>query len=171
MKTFKEFSKINENINFTNESANALKGVKEYRDGLTPKIIKEEYPWLLKAKFKDAIIGVDKRFVLVWYDGVWESGTWEYGTWKSGTWKKGGWYDGTWESGSWLDGVWYNGTWISGTWEDGWWKDGTWKDGTWKDGIWFDGIWNLGRWKKGKIQNQETGKSEESDEPPTEDFD
>ena len=35
MKTSKEFSKINENHNFTNESTNSLKGVKEYRDGLT----------------------------------------------------------------------------------------------------------------------------------------
>jgi len=42
MKTFKEFSKINENINFTNESTNSLKGVKEYRDGLTPELVLEK---------------------------------------------------------------------------------------------------------------------------------
>ena len=37
----------------------------------------EKYPWLLKAKFKDVVIGEDKNG-LVWYDGIWKSGTWEY---------------------------------------------------------------------------------------------
>ena len=46
MKTFKEFSKINENHNFTNESTSSLKGVKEYRDGLTPETVMKEFPWL-----------------------------------------------------------------------------------------------------------------------------
>jgi hypothetical protein len=50
MKTYKEFSKINENHNFTNESTSSLKGVKEYRDCLTPETVMKEFPWLLKAK-------------------------------------------------------------------------------------------------------------------------
>ena len=59
MKTFKEFSKINENHNFTNESANTLKGVKEYRDGLTPETVMKDFRWLLKAKFKDGVLTME----------------------------------------------------------------------------------------------------------------
>src|SRR5574344_1344280 len=121
MKTSKEFSKINENHNFTNESTSSLKGVKEYRDGLTPETVMKEFPWLLKAKFKDAVIGLDEDGELAWYDGIWEKGEWKTGTWKNGTWKFGTWYDGTWKNGDWEDG-----TWKSGTWEKGTWKFGTW---------------------------------------------
>ena len=92
MKTFKEFNNINESK--INEDSNGLKGVKEYRDGLTPEIIQKEFPWLLEAKFKDAIIGLDEEGGLAWYDGIWEKGNWENGTWKDGTWKKGKIYDG-----------------------------------------------------------------------------
>ena len=71
MKTSKEFSKINENHNFTNESTSSLKGVKEYRDGLTPETVMKQFPWLLKAKFKDAVIGQTKSKKLLWYSGTW----------------------------------------------------------------------------------------------------
>ena len=151
MKTFSEFNNINENINFTNESKSGLEGVIEYKDGLTEEIVKKKYSWLLKAKFKDAVIGKDKRG-LVWYDGVWYDGVWEDGTWRDGEWKSGFWYNGTWENGFWDIGFWYNGTW---------------QDGDWENGIWNYGTWKGGRWKRGEILNQETGEFEESDEPPT----
>ena len=67
MKTFEEFNNnINENINITS----SLKGVKEYRNGLTPETVMKEFPWLLKAKFKDAILSKDDRG-LIWEDGIW----------------------------------------------------------------------------------------------------
>ena len=75
MKTFKEFNNINESK--INEDSNGLQGVKEYRDGLTPETVMKEFPWLLKAKFKDAVIGLDEDEELAWYDGIWEKGTWE----------------------------------------------------------------------------------------------
>ena len=64
MKTFKEFNNINENINFTNESKSGLEGVIEYKDGLTEEIVKKKYSWLLKAKFKNVVIGHIKFRVL-----------------------------------------------------------------------------------------------------------
>ena len=118
MKTFKEFNNINEDYNFTNEAAGSLKGVKEYRDGLTPETVMKEFPWLLKAKFKDAVLGINPEGTLYWYDGTWISGTWEDGTW----------LDGTWENGTWLDGVWKNGVFKKGEWENGTWESGTFKN-------------------------------------------
>ena len=182
METFKEFSKINENINFTNESKSGLEGVKEYKDGLTPEIVKKKYPWLMSAKFKNAVIGEDRHYYgLVWYSGNWLDGTWESGIWEDGEWEKGiwqdgewnggYWYDGTWEDGEWSGGVWYDGTWEDGSWEDGRWEDGTWKNGTWYDGQWNCGTWKRGKWRGGEKLNQKTGEFERSDEPPTEDFD
>ena len=108
MKTFSEFNNINENINFTNESKSGLEGVRTFKDGLTEEIIKEKYPWLLKAKFKDVVIGEDQNG-LVWYDGIWYNGTWE-----SGTWKDGWWYDGDWKNGTWENGIWKKGYWNLG---------------------------------------------------------
>ena len=68
MKTFEGFNNnINENINITS----SLKGVKEYRDGLTPETVMKEFLWLLKAKFKDAVIGQTKSKKLLWYSGTW----------------------------------------------------------------------------------------------------
>ena len=81
MKTFKEFNNINESK--INEDSNGIQGVKEYRDGLTPETVMKQFPWLLKAKFKNAVIGLDEDG-LVWYDGIWENGIWKKGTWKDG---------------------------------------------------------------------------------------
>ena len=135
MKTFKEFNNINESK--INEDSNGLQGVKEYRDGLTPEMIQIYFPWLLKAKFKNAVIGLDEDVGLAWYDGTWEKGTW----------KDGMWYDGTWKNGKWLNGFWENGVWEKGTWEDGYWGNGIWKDGTWKDGKIADDSYNFTRSK------------------------
>ncbi|MDD8056379.1 MAG: hypothetical protein PHV15_10940 [Thomasclavelia ramosa] len=147
MKAFKEFNNINEDYNLTNEAAGSLKGVKEYRDGLTPELILELFPWLLKAKFKDAVIGIRDGYgrrrgekFLRWYDGTWEKGVWKDGIWESGIW----------ENGTWLDGHWVDGTWENGTWNKGTWWLGTWKNGTWKDGHWVDGTWENGTWIKGE---------------------
>ncbi len=154
MKTFKEFNNINESK--INESTGSLKGVKEYRDGLTPETVMKQFPWLLKAKFKDAVIGLDRDGELAWYDGTWKGGSWELGTWKNGTWeygiwKKGFWEKGTWEYGIWKKGIWEDGTWEDGTWKDGYWENGTWEKGTWEDGRWKKGTWKKGTWKDGKI--------------------
>ena len=157
MKTFSEFNNINENINFTNESKSGLEGVKTFKNGLSVEIIKEKYPWLMSAKFKNAVIGKDKNGLIVWYKGTWIDGTWENGTW----------LDGEWESGIWNDGTWIDGEWESGIWHDGQWEFGSWLDGTWEKGNWWDGTWKGGEWKRGEILNQETGVFEKSDEPPT----
>ena len=101
MKTFKEFSKINENHNFTNEANSGLKGVKEYRDGLTPEIIQKDFPWLMQAKLENAVIGKNSDGLIVWYKGTWISGTWEKGVWKNGTWENGTWQYGIWKDGKW----------------------------------------------------------------------
>ena len=53
-----------------------IPGIKELKDGLTEEIIKEKYPWLLLANFKNVILGQDKNG-LVWYNGTWFLGTWE----------------------------------------------------------------------------------------------
>ncbi|MDD8056375.1 MAG: hypothetical protein PHV15_10920, partial [Thomasclavelia ramosa] len=79
MKMFKEFNNINESK--INESTSSLKGVKEYRDSLTPETVMKQFPWLLKAKFKYAVIGLDEDGGLAWYDGIWENGTWKGGSW------------------------------------------------------------------------------------------
>src|SRR5574344_832196 len=126
MKTFKEFNNINESK--INEDSNGLQGVKEYRDGLTLEMIQEQFPWILLAKIKNAVLGIDKKG-LVWYNGTWKNGNWFDGTWKNGTWDKGVWGEGVWE----------NGTWENGTGEDGRWEKGTWEDGDWKNGEWNRG--------------------------------
>ena len=104
MKTFSEFNNINEENTFTNESVGSLKGVITFKNGLSVEIIKEKYPWLMQAKFKNAVIGKDLDGLIVWYKGTW--------------------YDGTWENGTWLDGVWEDGVWEDGVWEDGIWEAG-----------------------------------------------
>jgi len=82
--------------------------------------ILEVAPWLLDAKFSNAIIEIDNSNI------VWKSGTWHGGTWKKGIWS---------------DGVWNDGTWLGGTWESGDWFNGVWKDGVWECGNWLGGIW------------------------------
>lgn len=140
-------------------------GIKELKDGLTLDMIKEKYPWVLKAKIKDAVLG-DGKPGFIWYsgtwkDGVWERGTWKTGTWLNGTWEFGAWLNGIWkdgyfESGSWVDGVWQDGIWRSGFFTGGTWKDGLWKDGTWVGANWLSGNWLNGVWKKGKIKGKDS---------------
>ena len=129
--------------------------IKELRDGLTFKIITENFSWLYKENviFKNAVLGLDKED-LKWYDGVWQkgiwkNGTWENGTWENGTWMKGYWYDGIWENGNWEAGYWKKGIWNNGIWERGIWVDGNWMNGTWEGGIWEGGIWVDGNWMNG----------------------
>ena len=114
-----------------NEETNLSQyGIKELRDGLTIEIIESKFPWILKAKIKDAVIGQGQGKI-IWYGGTWKNGTWEDGAWVLGTWK-----DGEWNGGIWLNGRWEDGTWESGRWERGTWKNGTWYGGIWKDGVW-----------------------------------
>ena len=104
----------------------------------------EKFPWLVKAKFKDAEVSVDKYNELVWEDGDWEDGTWKGGFWENGYWENGTWVKGRWEYGEWL-----NGTWKDGVWKDGVWNDGTWFRGEWWYGTWYDGTWKKGKWIMG----------------------
>lgn len=118
---------------FTDKGTEILPyGVKELQDGLTVEELKSKFPWILKAKIKDAVIG-EFNGNLVWYDGTWKGGTWKGGEWFNGTWE-----DGTWEDGTWDKGTWKNGTWDKGTWCDGQWLNGTWTSGTWERGKWLD---------------------------------
>lgn len=98
-------------------------GIKELRDGLTLDMIQNKFSWLLKAKIKDAILGLFENN-LIWYNGTWIDGTWINGIWKDGIWLKGIWEYGIWKSGIWLKGTWLNGTWIDGIWINGIRKDG-----------------------------------------------
>ena len=92
-----------------------MKGIKELRDGLTLEGIQRHYPWLLKAKIEDAVIG-EQNNKLKWYEG-----TWFFGIWEDGIWEDGCWVDGTWVNGAWNGGTWIRGTWESGTWDAGVW--------------------------------------------------
>lgn len=101
-----------------------LYGVKELKDGLTFYIIEKKFNWLLLCDFSNAILGINRKNELVWYDGIFIDGTWKSGEWRNGTW----------QDGVWLDGVWYHGKWFNGIW-----KNGEWKHGFWKYGIWYKG--------------------------------
>jgi len=138
-------------------------------DGLTIETLSLQFPWILEAEIRDAIIGTDGTNI-IWYKGIWECGRWFGGTWISGTWKSGDWYGGTWNAkkiidnlisveignntsdkslSTWFTGRWYDGTWNDGTWVDGRWYGGTWNAGDWYKGIWNDGIWNNGEFSGG----------------------
>ncbi len=99
--------------------------VKEYRDGLTYKIVKDKFPWLLKydVNVNDPVIGYDKKSnKLIWYDGEWKSGTWEDGIWKKGDFRyraiwKGGIFEGLYFYGKWYGGEW-KGKYFWGEWKD-----------------------------------------------------
>ena len=54
-----------------------INGIRKLENGLTEDYIVRRFPWLLKAKFKDAVIGLDEDEGLAWYDGIWEKGTWK----------------------------------------------------------------------------------------------
>ena len=126
--------------------------IKELRDGLTYELIPEKFPWLIKADFSDAVLGLYPEY-LYWYSGTWNNGLWEFGIWEDGTWKGGTWSGGTWNDGTWEDGTWEYGIWENGLWKNGTWKNGLWKNGTWKNGRWRDGRWRDGRWKGGTWEN------------------
>lgn len=126
-------------------------GIKELRDGLTLERIKSDFPWLLKASIKDAILGIFGKYDLCWYDGVWKVGTWERGTWENGTWNTGRWKSGLWNNGTWKWGAWEDGTFRGGDWLGGVHGKGLWLGGNWKGGDWLGGTW-----KKGKINGKES---------------
>lgn len=94
----------------------AKHGIAELRGDLTLEIIKEKFPWLLKAKIEQAVLGIDSQGEkkLIWYNGIWKSGVWEDGKWFNGTWKSGDWQDGSFSNGEFLDGVWHKGKWFGG---------------------------------------------------------
>jgi hypothetical protein len=133
-------------------------GIKELRDGLTLEGIQNDYPWILDAKIKDAIIG-KKYGLFFWYEGTWIDGTWIDGIWGKGVWKKGIWTDGDWEYGLWLAGEWRNGIWEDGIWKSGVWYNGIWKGGIWISGTYYneygiDGVWYISR-----LEYKEKGKT------------
>ena len=136
--------------------------IKQLKDGLKLSIIKERFPWLLEADFENAIIGLDKKNRLVWYDGIWNNGAFEEGVWQDGTWKDGDF--GIQDSMSYGENV---PIWMKGTWEKGNFYAGYWKSGTWKDGNWYDGQWERGKWKRGKIWSFEVGQLDFSKLNPT----
>lgn len=80
-------------------------GIKSLKDGLTMEIIKEKFPWILRANIERAVLGIDNEGKIIWYGGTWYNGIWENGTWMHGTW-----YKGFWIRGEWVDGVWHDGT-------------------------------------------------------------
>lgn len=99
-------------------------GIAELLNGLTLESIKKKYRWVLKAKFREAILGeINNR--LIWYDGYWDGGEWN---------------DGIWVEGVWYSGAWKNGKWYSGTWTTGQWRGGSWYGGEWHSGVYFNGI-------------------------------
>jgi len=84
-------------------------GIKELRDDLTLDKIKKSFPWLIKAKLRNATIGADAGLIQ-WYNGDWLDGTWEDGVFYNGNFIKGTWKDGTLVKGKFGDQVkWING--------------------------------------------------------------
>ncbi len=86
-----------------------------FKDGLTYKIVKDKFSWLLKkdVNIKNAVIGYSGN-KLIWYDGFWSKGTWEDGIWKKGLFSENAiWKGGTFESNnySYFEGKWYGGEW------------------------------------------------------------
>lgn len=77
-----------------------MKKYKELKNGLTLSKIKKKFPWLIKAKFENAVISINKYNNLTWEDGTWMDGIWKGGIWEDGTWK-----DGTWGWGTWMGGI------------------------------------------------------------------
>lgn len=76
--------------------------------GGTKEDAEKKFPWLKKAKFKNAIIDINS-FYLVWKDGIWEFGIWKFGIWGDGVWESGTWKDGVWKGGRWKKGyMWSN---------------------------------------------------------------
>lgn len=141
-------------------------GIKELKDGLTLVKIFRDFPWLLEAKMKNAVIGTNTAgFYIIWYKGDWLDGEWKDGLWKSGTWSKGIWRNGKWESGVWRNGEWRNGTWKDGLWIKGIWKDGYFEGGKWLNGHWKNGFWNGGEWVDGDWDDGAIN-FKRSDEPP-----
>ena len=126
------------------KDSDVMKKMKSFRsiEGRKPTFdsvleVLEKFPWLLKAKFKNADVYIDdfaNEVLLLWLAGTWENGTWEDGVWEEGRWK-----NGTWEYGTWVSGQWDNGRWKDGIWKNGNWLDGTWKKGKWEGGFDADG--------------------------------
>lgn len=119
------------------ESTSSIRGVKELRDGLTDEMIKSEFPWLLKARFKDAVLGYHEDFeYLIWYDGTWINGTFTDAEFAGGVWK-----NGLFEYSQFTGGIWENGTFEQSRFYDGIWKGGTFIDVEWatKTGKWLGG--------------------------------
>lgn len=130
-------------VGFVNECRECLCEEENGFKGNVEDVMKK-FPWLKKAKVKDAVVEIDKGKL------VWRSGWWLNGVWEEGIWRYGEWFDGTWKNGIWHDGRWSKGTWENGTWKDGQWMNGEWNGGTFEGGIWRNGEWNGGAWKKGK---------------------
>lgn len=102
-------------------------GIKELQGGLTLEIIKEKFPWLLKAKMKDAVITLWKEHRPA--EIFFKKGTWLDGTWQDGV------FSGVWENGVFKYGY-FEGTWNDGVWEDGYFaKAGKWRGGVFKKGV------------------------------------
>jgi hypothetical protein len=112
-------------------------------------VLKEVFrraPWLAKAKFTDARIGIDKTDGIIWKYGRWLSGTWFGGTWEGGSFSNSEWLDGDFKNGQFRQSIWHKGNWRSGYFEESEFRSGHWFYGTWDGGVWGeDAIWHTGR--------------------------
>lgn len=95
-------------------------GIKGFKNGLNLKIVKEEYPWILEADIKDAVIGEYQK-KLIWYSGTWKNGIFKGFLWRDGIFENGTFENCTWEKGNFLGGTFKNASWNSGTWKGGKW--------------------------------------------------
>lgn len=143
-----------EEVNETEELAKY--GIKELQGNLNLEKLKSDYPWVLKAKMKNAVLQIDGG-KLTFNEGTWISGTWEDGYWIGGTWKDGTWLNGTFEQLGNRKSIWENGTFKNGIFSKATWKNGTFRKGTWKDGTWMFGefraaTWENGIWKGGRFE-------------------
>lgn len=115
-------------------------GIKQLEDGLTIEKIKKDFPWILKAKIEDAVLGLYRKeggkFGLKWYNGRWEDGIFK---------------DAIWETGVWDDGVFENSTWLCGNFYGGAFQNSNWNDGVFYRGIFNNSYWYSGNWCGGGI--------------------
>lgn len=120
-------------------------GISELRGRLTFEILKRKFPWVLKAKLHNAVIGIAPAGNFVWYSGSWLDGTWKNGVWRDGTFSKGVWLDGSWSGGYFFGTKWRRGTFRQGRFG----PKAEWLGGTFEYGTFF-GNWRGGKWLPNK---------------------
>lgn len=90
-------------------------GIKELEDGLTIEKIKKNWPWLLKGKMKNAVLGLEPKNIPALKSGEWLGGGWFGGVFKNSVFKGGVFHKGVFKNSDWRGGEWIGGGWDDST--------------------------------------------------------